>query len=223
MLVALKFNLTCSSEYEKLPNLMKTDPELDQLADTLKAIAAGAEWEYECGPTPISKWVTPVEGAESPMYGGASPLQAVRNGWPIRLKLKEEPVWRDLLPGEKMKPGDQYRVAGQHESWPWSEAQEYSSAEIQPNIEYRTTRPLPQKIPLTAADVPPGSVFRMPGSSEHCWMAPLEVYDCGLILHNDMRIAEYIRQPSWQRLMETGCEVKRLTDTEFQPCWKFSV
>jgi hypothetical protein len=80
------------------------------------------------------------------------------------------------------------------------------------NLFYRI-KPKPQKVPLEPCDVPPGSVFRAKEYASGRWKAPVEVSEHGVNFERRSTM-------TFQQLSESGWQIKRPTDTEWQPCWK---
>jgi hypothetical protein len=80
------------------------------------------------------------------------------------------------------------------------------------NPEYRI-KPKQQKVPLEPCDVPPGSVIRDENNNAGRWYFVLSVGPSGLVTCEDtLKPFQYLKDLEWQ--------IKRPTDTEFQPCWK---
>jgi len=80
------------------------------------------------------------------------------------------------------------------------------------NPRYRI-KPKPQKVPLEPCDVPPGSLIRNGLNNPNRWYAVLSVGHSGLATCEDsLKTFEYLKGSDWQ--------IKRPTDTEWQPCWK---
>lgn len=74
-------------------------------------------------------------------------------------------------------------------------------------------KPKPQKVPLEPCDVPPGSLIRNGLNNPNRWYAVLSVGHSGLATCEDsLKTFEYLKGSDWQ--------IKRPTDTEWQPCWK---
>lgn len=204
--------------------------ELLELSDTLRGIAERKEWEY-CFPNGT---------ADCWHLGKSNPLLHVMQGRKIRLKpwkLPDPPPgqqwhredgwteemlpdgYRPLLMGEFGQTGDEYlgKVAT---SWQkQSYADETESAEKFTTLLQRTTRPLPEppkqkkRVPLGPEDVPPGSVIRMDGVDywvmvTHCGPSTVSYYDGAA------------GDAIFYRDLSTGWQIKRPTDTEWQPCWK---
>jgi hypothetical protein len=71
-------------------------------------------------------------------------------------------------------------------------------------------KPKPQKVKLEPCDVPPGSVIR--SDLDH-WFMVLMVRHNGVMIHTRMDVLE------WDYL-QRHWEIKRPTDTEWQPCYK---
>jgi hypothetical protein len=77
-------------------------------------------------------------------------------------------------------------------------------------------KPKPQKVPLEPCDVPPGSVIRgaaWQGKWSQCYIFVLEVTPDGVFASRGWEIY------TWKALSESW-QIKRPTDTEWQPCWK---
>jgi hypothetical protein len=74
-------------------------------------------------------------------------------------------------------------------------------------------KPKPQKVPLEPCDVPPGSVFRAKEYASGRWKAPVEVSEHGVNFERRSTM-------TFQQLSESGWQIKRPTDTEWQPCCK---
>jgi len=80
------------------------------------------------------------------------------------------------------------------------------------NLFYRI-KPKPQKVPLEPCDVPPGSLIRNGLNNLNRWYAVLSVGHSGLATCTDsLKTFEYLKGSDWQ--------IKRPTDTEWQPCYK---
>lgn len=84
--------------------------------------------------------------------------------------------------------------------------------------EYRI-KPTPKRVPLSAEDVPPGSVIH--GSGEVGWPGWCLITSCSntgirLWRHGLPNEQDEIR---WDKLMAGGYEIK-LPGGEWQPCWK---
>ena len=83
------------------------------------------------------------------------------------------------------------------------------------NARYRI-KPKPQKVPLEPCDVPPGSVIRgaaWQGKWSQCYIFVLEVTPDGVFASRGWEIY------TWKALSESW-QIKRPTDTEWQPCYK---
>jgi len=83
------------------------------------------------------------------------------------------------------------------------------------NPRYRI-KPKPQKVPLEPCDVPPGSVIRGIGwesSWEMCYLHVIGVTPSGVMVSRASEVYE------WKGLMYSW-QIKRPTDTEWQPCYK---
>jgi hypothetical protein len=90
----------------------------------------------------------------------------------------------------------------------WVEA---DSSKVNPR--YRI-KPKPQKVPLEPCDVPPGSVFRQESDLDG-YIMPTSVSErAGCYFHD-----EVVFRRTWAEL-SNGWQIKRPTDTEWQPCWK---
>ena len=75
----------------------------------------------------------------------------------------------------------------------------------------------PKKVQLGPDDVPPGSVFRMIKNSDKAgFSAPVGCDEVGVVLL-DINLSPQ-RLP-WDVLMRRN-QIKRPTDTDWQPCWK---
>jgi hypothetical protein len=74
-------------------------------------------------------------------------------------------------------------------------------------------KPKTQKVPLEPCDVPPGSVFRAKEYASGRWKAPVEVSEHGVNFERRSTM-------TFQQLFESGWQIKRPTDTEWQPCYK---
>jgi hypothetical protein len=89
----------------------------------------------------------------------------------------------------------------------------YLSDKSESGLNLRNKATQPQKVPLELCDVPPGSVIRNGLNNPNRWYAVLSVGHSGLATCEDsLKTFEYLKGSDWQ--------IKRPTDTEWQPCCK---
>lgn len=165
-------------------------------------------------PRPLPPWVLPRH------LPGFRPLRDDER-W-HRLDWKPEWLpegWRPLLRREREQSNDQHvweKNDGSVQS-EWNHA-------IHPQGEFghannmwthhRTTRPLPglkKRVPLEASDIPPGSVIKHPGQHGG-WISVTGISEECVYL-GDATTIDY-------KYFMNLCQIKRPTDTEWQPCWK---
>ncbi len=109
------------------------------------------------------------------------------------------PEWRLMLKGEKCCDGSfYYGCTG------WTDSGNGDSGASE-SMTYRTRAPLPAptpaRVPLTAADVPVGSVFRHQSAAEYCW-ANLQSVNGEFVKIDDEKF-------EWVRLHEGGWLIQR--------------
>lgn len=182
----------------------------EQLRLAAQIIETGCEWDVKCGDSP--EWL----GNESPFvaaYKGDAGV-AVAHGYEIRIKEPAVPEgWRELrddekdgrwIEGVKYLDGKmwlQYGTSPNLRCW----------GELANRIIVPVAKPK-KRVPLGPEDVVPGSVIRRKNESQQ-WHWRLISYVDGV----KMTCAD--RGYPWEEIMDTY-EIKRPTDTEWQPAWK---
>lgn len=127
--------------------------------------------------------------------------------------------WRPLLEGEDRQGCDEVRDNFQDKKFVILESialgDEKTITSIAPF--HRTRRPYPQpkrRVPLEAKDVPPGSVFRLPGTN--AWFTPVSVTNYGVNFVSNMNGARLFR--SFDDI--TDCHEIKRPGEDWQPCSK---
>lgn len=156
---------------------------LTELAEILRAVDAGAEWECEY---PEFGWARELDQSPKML------LQLAGYGWAIRLKPGQSPdphpnkaeVEEGIAQGRewqfrhKNSPSEHWRNGVfPHPAW-------------FANVEYRLA-PEPEYVSLGPEDVPPGSVFGLNGRAKNTWHGLIGVYSSTIALETTRRDYTY--------------------------------
>lgn len=187
-----------------------------ELSDTLRGIAEGEEWEYCCFIGPNEQWFSSMTGTD--------PLSMAARGQNIRLKPQQPP----LDPYAELKAA---HAAGRTIQYKWDNDRQWFDCygaphwTINPEIQYRI-KPEPRKVPLGPDDVKVGDQLRFSetedilADGEHEGSIILSVTKFGILVAS-CKMGEsvgFVEMFTWERLMPH--EIKRSTDSVFQPCHK---
>lgn len=124
-----------------------------------------------------------------------------------RIKPEQQPQEPWAAEKAVFAAGETIEVSCDESTWVQTFIPEWRS-----NLFYRI-KPKPQKVPLEPCDVPPGSLIRNGLNNPNRWYAVLSVGHSGLATCEDsLKTFEYLKGSDWQ--------IKRPTDTDWQPCWK---
>ncbi len=127
--------------------------------------------------------------------------------------------WRPLLEGEKLNAGDQARFTYKPDVWD-SSGGDFTVIKQHDTLAFRTRAPLPPptpaRVPLTAADVKPGSVFVR---KEYAEDGIFYSITCLLSSCVEMHDSGNIFQVDWEEL-SSGWLIKPTPDSNWQPCSK---
>ena len=192
----------------------------EQLRLAAQIIETGAEWEIER----IGMGWLDSRHLQNCQWG--CPLDAINHGFPIRIK---EPVilvpegWRELSDDEKdgrwiegakwLSPVEMWK----HCTSTKGQSNDGAYANEWNRIIVPVTKPK-KRVPLGPEDVVPGSALRpieRPDAVRDCWAAVISTGEVGVQAVRRGDIEGY----SYHDLM-SEFEIKRPTDTEWQPCWK---
>lgn len=179
----------------------------EQLRLAARIIETGCGWEARGS----AEWFSPL---------ATSPVHAIQNGWELRIKEPVTPVpegWRELRDDEKTGDfiqGARYLSMGSKE---WCSLTSGCYAYKPQRIIVPVTKPK-KRVPLGPEDVVSGSALRpivRPDSARDCWAAVISTGEVGVQAVRRGDIEGY----SYHDLM-TDFEIKRPTDTDWQPAWK---
>lgn len=194
----------------------------EQLRLAAQIIETGVEWELKTD-EPESEWL----GSEYPFvaaYKGDAG-KAVAHGYEVRVKEPVIPVpegWRELRDDEK----DESLVEGGKRLSPdegWRHSGDTNYAYASPN--YRIIVPFAKpRVPLEPGGVPPGSVIRgageakEPGHQGWCLITSCSMTGIRYWRHCDD--PRFSKELTWHEMMKSEMQIKRPTDTGWQPCSK---
>ncbi len=124
------------------------------------------------------------------------------------------PEWRLLLRGESRDPTNQEYFSDE-----WEPLSSGESKDQLAGLTYRTRAPLPApapaRVPLTAADVPPGSFVRCNSDPETDWCPVVNVHNKGVMIitdHGEVILVTWMRLFMDSKILRPG--------QDWQPCSK---
>lgn len=175
--------------------------ELKELAATLNGIADGKAWEF--------KGIS--ENWNAGNLAVNNPQRLAADGWQIRLKPWQLPQLQPQQPDPyaELKAAHAAGKVIQYREWDgvWNDT---INPSFQAAPQYYRIKPEQQKVPLGPDDIAPGSVLRLQRGH---WKAILAVRNDG-VMTEDHGLCYY------DSLVTSIWEIKRPTDTEWQPCYK---
>lgn len=184
-----------------------------ELSDTLRGIAEGKEWEYRLNSNK-DEWL-PSQTGYDPVYFAASG----------NLRLKPQPSPQD--PYAELKAAHAAGKTIQNASFDKSGWFDTPYPRWTAPVDMYRIKPEPRKVPLGPDDISPGSVIRIIGNDE--FEADLDG-EWSSVLNTDKKkgvvvsafnehCEPYLEVFGWDELMEVA-QIKRSTDSVFQPCYK---